>query len=146
MVLSAVASALRRARAGTSVDVVTADLGHLRVVRRIRQAIERGVHVRVVTRSSPLTRREKAIARVAARVGDPGNWVRQCSRACAKEWRDLGGRPGFVLVRDAAGAPTLRVDVSRNLSRNMVDYVTKAVVRSGEVGLRSGDVMLQNLG
>lgn len=145
-VLNVVADAVRDAVSGGTIDVVTSDLGHLRLVRRLRWAIERGVHVRVVTRSATLTAREQSIARRAAAVGDQGSWVRQCDRACARNWHDAGGKPGFLLVRDAAGNPTRRIDVTRNLSTSMVQLVTKAVVREGENGLEAGELMLQRMG
>lgn len=145
-VLNVVAGAVRDAKSGSTIDVVSSDLGQLRLVRRLRWAIERGVHVQVVTRSANLTPREQSIARTAAAVGDPDSWVRQCDRACARGWYDLGGKPGFLLVSDAAGNPTQRIDVTRNLSTNMVQLVTKAVVREGENGLEAGELMLERMG
>jgi hypothetical protein len=130
---------------GSELDVVTSGL-HLRAVfRQLTAAAERGVHVRLITRSEELTRQERRLARALAATGDAGSHVRQCVEACLQAWRDSGMARSFMLLRDAEGRATLRVDVNRNLDEVVVERRTGVVHRSGEHGLAAGEEMLASL-
>lgn len=130
---------------GSELDVVTSEL-HLRgVFRQLKAAAERGVHVRLTTRSETLTRQERRLTRALAATGGSGSYVRQCVDACLQAWRDSGMARSFMLLRDADGRARLRVDVNRNLDEAVVERRTRVVHRTGEHGLDAGEEMLASL-
>ena len=127
---------------GSEVEVVTSGFTVRPVFRALKGAARRGVEVRLTTRSSRLTFRERRLGRVLETVGVPGSSVRRCADDCLTSWRESGMAPGFVLVRDAKGRPTVRVDVNRTLSSSMVERTSRMVVRTGELGLQRGEQLL----
>jgi hypothetical protein len=143
--LATLAADVASAGRGAELDVVTEGL-HLRAVfRQLKAAAERGVHVRLTTRSEELTRQERRLARALAATGDPGSHVRQCVETCLQAWRDSGMARSFMLLRDAEGRTTLRVDVNRNLDEVVVERRTTVVHRTGKFALAAGQEMLASL-
>ena len=130
---------------GMVVEVVTADLTLRGVYRRLVAAVDRGVHVRLTTRSEDLTRRERRLRRHVTGSGDAQSWVRRCRDECLQSWRDAGVPRGFVLVRDPSAGSRLRVDVNRNLNRRIVANVSKMVTRTGRYGLAEGEQLLASV-
>ena len=130
------------AGSGTVVEVVTSDLTLRALVRQLRSAVDRGVHVRLTTRSENLTRRERQLRRHISASGDDKSWVRRCRDECLASSRDAGVPRGFVLVGDPAAGSRLRLDVNRDLNQTVVHNATRLVTRTGEIGLAEGEQLL----
>jgi endonuclease/exonuclease/phosphatase (EEP) superfamily protein YafD len=134
----AVVRTLRRTDPGQSVDVVTGRMAQKRIFRTMRAAVERGVHVRLRTRSRELSRFERRFRRyVSAR--DAGSSVVRCRDTCQARWRDSGMPRTFALVRSPDGTPRLRLDANRNLTSAMSQRRTRLLLKSGETELAEGE-------
>lgn len=145
LAVEAVVDKVRATQAGEELEVVSSGLGLRAIIRRLRGAVDRGVHVRLTTRSEVLTPRERRLKRVILRSGDPKSEVVRCLDECLSAWRNSGMSRGFVLVRDGAGRTSLRLDVNRNLNPAMVERRTRLTFRTGEIGLARGEEMLAAL-
>lgn len=130
---------------GQELEVVGAALTLRPVFRRLKGAIDRGVHVRLTTRSEPTTRRERRLNRVASASVDTNSAVRRCRSSCLRSWRDSAMPRGFVLVRDDTGAAVTRVDLNRVLNSSMLDRRTKVLVHTGSVRLAEGEDLLASV-
>lgn len=133
----AVVRTLRQADAGETVDVVTGRMAQGWIFRRMRAAVDEGVHVRLRTRSRDLSRMERRFGRYAAEH-DAGSRVIRCRDACLERWRDSAMPRTFALVRSPEGTPTLRVDAHRNLTTAMTQRRTQLYLKSGEAELVEG--------
>jgi endonuclease/exonuclease/phosphatase (EEP) superfamily protein YafD len=144
--LSTILSGIRSTPTGATIDVATTRLDLPSVGRKLRHAITRGVHVRLVAAGSEPTAEENRLARVAAASGDAESWVRRCVDACRQAYADAGLPRGFVLVSDASGAWRARYDASRELSSFMLTRRTQVQVRTGPIALDEGARMFSQLG
>jgi len=145
VVISKIRAALVGATPGSEVELVTSGFGPYRIFRPVRQAISRGVQLRLTTRSETLTRREQRLARLVREDGVAGSAVRRCRDACLEAWRDSGMARGFLLLRDDRGRAVERMDVSRYLSPDMLQRRTRLTVSTGEIGLERGEQQLAAL-
>ncbi|WP_141014089.1 endonuclease/exonuclease/phosphatase family protein [Nocardioides sambongensis] len=100
-----VIDAVRATPAGGTLEVVTAALNHRRTAKWLRRAVDRGVHVRVLTRSRSFTIRENGLASRIASVGDSASAVRRCERACRAAYRSSGAPRTLLMATDAEGSP-----------------------------------------
>lgn len=139
-----VAESVAAAQPGDSLDVVGTGLALRMVFRKLRNAMNRGVQVRYLTRSPDLTRRERGLVRVAAEVAN-GSSVTQCRQDCLRAWRDSGMARTFLLRQDAEGRLVHRLDANRILTSVMLETRTQLVVHTGRVGLEAGRDQLAQL-
>jgi len=140
--ITTVLESIRAAEPGAKVEVVTSDVGIRAVLRRLKQSLARGVHVRLTTRSSDLTSKERRLARAIAASGDPESWVRQCDQDCRAVWWGEGGARTMVMVSGPEGRWQVRADVDRILDRSAVEKQTEVKLRTGEFGLAEGARLL----
>lgn len=133
---------VRLAEPGSTVDVVTADYAAPRLSKRIKDALGRGVHIHLTTRSVRLTRAERRITNAIAASGDSGSYVHQCIEACRDAWLASGMAQSMVLVHEAGGRAKVRVDLSRNLNKQLWTHQSTATVYTGRYGLREGETQL----
>jgi endonuclease/exonuclease/phosphatase (EEP) superfamily protein YafD len=137
---------IRDTEPGSTVEVVTAGLDLWAVFRRLRGALARDVHVRLVTRSGELTRQERRLAGSVRRSGDAESSVRHCDGDCRRAWWEAGGPRTMLFVSDANRAGQVRADVNRNLTRAVMTRRTKLVYRNGDSSLESGQRLLRVVG
>lgn len=142
LVENALGQVLGATEPGSQVDVVTSGFGPHRLFRRLRSAVDRGVQVRLTTRSESLSDRERNLARFMRESGLPGSEVRRCRHDCATAWLDSGMARGFLLLHDGHGRAMKRMDVNRYLNPAMTERRTKLVIRTGERGLARGEKLL----
>jgi endonuclease/exonuclease/phosphatase (EEP) superfamily protein YafD len=145
LVIAKIREALRGAAAGSEVELVSSGFGPYRLYRPVRQAISRGVQVRLTTRSETLTDRERNIARLIREAGSGRSAVVRCRDACARAWRDSGMARGFLLLRDDRGRAVERMDVNRYLNTSLLERSARLTVSTGEIGLAQGEKMLASL-
>jgi endonuclease/exonuclease/phosphatase (EEP) superfamily protein YafD len=145
LAVRSVVKALRGTTAGERVDLVTGEFGLRPFTRAVRRAIGRGVHVRLIARGPGWTRGERRVARIAERSGDRASGVTRCTRRCFQAWKDSEMRRSFVLVRNTGGNPTLRLDVTRDLTKVLLQRRTAVTTHIGEVALEEGQEMLASL-
>ncbi|WP_432479391.1 hypothetical protein [Nocardioides sp. GXQ0305] len=145
VVVAEIREGLRAAGQGTSVELVSSGFGPYRLYRPVRQAISRGVEVRLTTRSAKLTERERNVARLIREEGASGSAVVRCRDACERAWRRSGMARGFLLMRDDEGRAVQRMDVNRYLNPSMLERRTRLTVRTGATGLSRGEEMLDSL-
>jgi endonuclease/exonuclease/phosphatase family metal-dependent hydrolase len=131
---------------GQRIDVVTSALAMRPVFRRLKGAVDRGVRVRLITRSKKLTKRERRLSRVVAASDIRADEVRRCRGACLRAWRDSGMSRSFVLVRDADGRPFVRMDVNRVFNASLVQRRTRLTSYTGSVELAEGEELLGRVG
>lgn len=143
--VSALVERIRATRSGQTVELVSSGLGPWVVLRALRGAVERGVHVRLTTRSETLGTYERRLRRIVRASGDPRSAVVRCRGECRAAWRQSGMLRGFALVRDGSDRPSLRIDATRNLSSTMLERRTQLTFRTGELGLAKGEEMLASL-
>ena len=143
--VAAIADAVRAADAGSEIELVTSGFELRTVFRRLKAAADRGVHVRLTTRSEERTRRERRLARYLARSGDTRSAVRPCRDACLTSWRESGMARSFVLVRGPRGRARLRIDANRVLNDAMLERRTRLVTRTGEIALSEGEEQLASV-
>ncbi len=145
VVIAKIREALRGATAGSEVELVSSGFGPYRLYRPVRQAIARGVQVRLTTRSETLTDRERNVARLIREEGSSGSAVVRCRDACGRAWRDSGMARGFLLMRDDSGRAVERMDVNRSLNSSLLERPARLTVSTGEIGLADGEEMLASL-
>lgn len=133
---------VRLAQPGSTVELVTADYAAPRLTKRIKEALGRGVHIQLTTRSVQLTRAERRVTRAVAASGDAGSYVRRCVDACRDAWLSSGMAQSMVLVHGESGKPTVRVDLNRNLNDQLWTTSSTAKVFTGKYGLREGEQQL----
>ena len=141
LVVNTLVRALNGAAPGSTVEVMTADLRHTRVFRKIKAAAHRGVTVHVVTRSTKLNGREKWIKNnFKGKANHSRSTFTQCRAACLKTWRSEKVAKGVLLVKaPGATAPALRIDVNRNLNDNIVNLSTTVTTYTGPIALANLD-------
>jgi hypothetical protein len=145
VVISTIRQGLVDAEPGSEVELVSSGFGPYRLYRPVRQAIARGVQVRLTTRSETLTDRERRVARLIREQGASGSEVRRCRDACLRAWRGSGMARGFLLLRDDRGRAVTRMDVNRYLNPSMLQRRTRLTVRTGAIGLATGEEQLAAL-
>jgi hypothetical protein len=144
--LRSLARVVRTAQPGGTVDVATRSLDAVAVVRPLRRALARGVHVRVVTASSVPTLREERLQRVIAGAGDAQSWLRRCTGACLSSWRSAGLPSGLVMTSDPSGVWRTRADVDRALTWQMVESPTRLTISTGPGALADGAALFGAVG
>ena len=137
-------SQIRAAEAGGTVEIVTAELEQWGLARAARNAVARGVHVRLTTSSRELTPRERTVRRAIEASGDPASSVTQCFGSCRDGWRAASGPRGLLMVAKPSGAWTVRTDSSRAFV-DLVERATTLTVRTGKFGLAAGEALLDTL-
>jgi endonuclease/exonuclease/phosphatase (EEP) superfamily protein YafD len=145
LAVRSVVKALRGTTAGERVALVTGEFGLRPFTRAVRRAIGRGVHVRLIARGPGWTRGERRVARIAERSGDRASGVTRCTNGCFQVWKDSEMRRSFVLVRTSGGNPTLRLDVTRDLTKVLLQRRTAVTTHVGDVALEEGQEMLASL-
>jgi len=135
------AQVVRSAPAGGTVEVATRSLDAVALVRPLKRAVARGVHVRVVTASAAPTLRERRLQRTIAARGDVDSWMRTCASTCLTAWRTAHLPRGLVLVGDPSGTWETRADVNRALTWNLVAAPTRLTIRTGPDALAEASGM-----
>ncbi len=135
----------RDAEPGAVVEVATRTFDQGALYRRLRDAVQRGVHVRLTTLSAELTPRERRLTRVVAEQADPDSWVRQCLDTCRDAYQDSGVPAGLVQVSDAARHWVVRVDTNRPISTELVQQSTTVTTYTGRYALAEGEQLLAGL-
>ncbi|TYL45452.1 hypothetical protein FXB39_18380 [Nocardioides sp. BGMRC 2183] len=144
-VAQTVIDAVRATPAGGSLEVVTAALSHRRTAKWLRRAVDRGVHVRLLTRSRTFTSRENGLAARIASVGDSASEVRRCARACRTAYRSSSAPRTLLMATDDQGVTIQRIDVNRNLSDVMVTAQSQATLHVGAFALSRGAAIVDDL-
>ena len=141
-VVKALTSAIGSAEAGSTVALRTPVLDVLGVTRSLRKAVERGVHVQVVTANDMPTKRERVLTRAVAAVGDPDSWVQACGSVCLPSWREAGMPRSLLMVGDTAGRWTTRYDVNRMIVPDLTELPSRVKVQTGPIALAGGAALL----
>lgn len=132
------AKVVRRAPAGGTVELATQSLDAVAVVRPLKRALARGVHVRIVTAAPTATLREQRLARTIAARADADSSLLRCTGTCLQAWTAAGVPASLVLVADATGAWRTRVDSNRAVTWSMVDAPTQLRISTGAAALAEG--------
>jgi endonuclease/exonuclease/phosphatase family metal-dependent hydrolase len=110
-VLDLMVKAVDNAPEGASVHLTTAKLGDKPLYRALRQAIDRGVHVQVITRRNHPSQQEKNLANV---LGDKV-WKKDFAVGCDEECRLIESRGNLpqtrLLVSESGITQAVRMDV-----------------------------------
>lgn len=141
--IGAMADRIRSTNPGQSVDVLTGRLSQRNLFRALRNAVTRGVHVRVTTRSKRLSTLEKRFRRHAEDYAK--SRLTRCRSACKDRWRASDMRRTFGLVRNEDRRPTLRLDVNRSLNKWLPERRTKLFLKTGDNALAEGAQMLAHV-
>ncbi len=137
-VLASLARGIRSAQPGSHVALATYGLDLPTVVRQIKRALNRGVHVRVATAGKQVTARERKLDRIMARNSDPGSWLHRCGAPCRARWKTNGMSRTFMMVSDKAGSWRVRFDSHRALSSAIVEKASRVRISTGPIALREG--------
>lgn len=136
---------IRGAQPGAILEVATRTFNQGALFRRLRDALQRGVHVRLTTLSAELTPRERRLTRAVAEQADPDSWVRQCVDTCRDAYQESGMPPGLLQLSDAERRWVVRVDTSRPMSTDLVQLATKVTTYTGRYALADGEQLLAGL-
>jgi endonuclease/exonuclease/phosphatase (EEP) superfamily protein YafD len=141
-VVTALTSAIGAAEPGATVALRT-PVFDLRGVRlALTRALERGVHVQVMTANDAPTRRERVLSRAVDAHGDPRSWVQACGGGCLPSWREAGMPRSLLMVSDSAGEWTTRYDVSRMIVSDLTTLTSRVKVQTGPIALEGGAALL----
>lgn len=142
-VVKVLTTAIGHAEPGSTVALRTAVFDLRGPMRSLRRALERGVHVQVMTANDAPTGRERTLSRAIAAHGDPQSWVQACGAGCLPAWREAGMPRSLMMVSDTDGAWTARYDVNRMLSSDMVQEKSRVRVQTGPIALDGGAALLR---
>lgn len=141
-VVKALTSAIGAAEAGSTVALRTPVFDLRGVLRSMRKALERGVHIQVMTANDAPTGRERTLARAVTAQGDPNSWVQACGGGCLPAWREAGMPRSLMMVSDAAGEWTTRFDVNRMIVSDLTTLRSRVKVQTGPIALEGGAALL----
>ncbi|GAB6983945.1 endonuclease/exonuclease/phosphatase family protein [Nocardioides pyridinolyticus] len=141
-VVKALTRAIDAAEAGSTVALRTSVFDLRGVLRSLRKALERGVHVQVMTANDAPTGRERTLGRAVAAHGDPDSWVQACGGGCLPSWREAGMPPALLMVGDAAGEWTTRFDANRMVVSDLTAMPSRVKIQSGPIALEGGAALL----
>lgn len=127
---------------GSTIALRAGVLGLRGPVASLRKALDRGVHLDVVTANDEATRPERRLARFVLESGDPESRVLACGSLCFPTWRDAGMKQVLVMVGDADGTWTRRYDLNRALDADAIEQATTARTSRGPIALREGAAVL----
>lgn len=135
--VTTLASAVRRAAAGSAVRVATATLDSPQLATDLRTAAKRGVHVQLIKVGGRMTQRETTLERLLKQDGDASSWMWHCVRDCRTTWRAyrLGG---LMMVSDTEGTWKVRLSSNRQLTAAMLTKVTTVSVTAAQFGIDEG--------
>lgn len=136
---------IRSAEPGAVLEVASRTFNQGALFRRLRDAVQRGVHVRLTTLSPDLTARERRLARAIAAAQDTQSWVQQCLDACRDTWQGSAMPPGLLQLSDADREWMVRVDTNRELTTALVQQATKVTTHTGRYALAEGEQLLADL-
>ena len=140
--VKALLAAVDAAEPGSTVAVRTPVFDLRGPLRSLRKALERGVHVQVMTANNAASGRERTLARAVAAQGDPDSWVQACGAGCLPAWKSAGMPRSLLMVSDAAGAWTTRFDVNRMIVADLTKLRSRVTVQTGPVALEGGAALL----
>ena len=141
-VVKALTGAIGAAEAGSTVALRTPVFDLRGVLRSLRRALERGVHVQVMTANDAPSGRERTLGRAVAAQGDPDSWVQACGGGCLPSWREAGMPRSLMMVSDTAGAWTTRFDVNQMIVSDLRTSASRAKVQTGPIALEGGAALL----
>jgi endonuclease/exonuclease/phosphatase family metal-dependent hydrolase len=141
-VVKTLTSAIAAAEPGSTVALRTAVFDLRGVRSSLARALERGVHVQVMTANDAPTRRERALSRVVVAHGDPSSWVQACGGGCLPSWRRAGMPRSLLMVSDAAGEWTTRYDANRTIGTDLTTLASRVTVQTGPIALEGGAALL----
>lgn len=144
-VLHSLVGGIRRAGSGSLVQVATTRLDLAPVVRQLKRAVARGVHVQVVIGDRRPTTAERRVARALAASGDGASWLRRCGARCQDAWKAHRVPRGFMLVTGPDGTGLERYDTNRSLTSALVERVATLDVSTGRTALEEGREMFRAL-
>lgn len=140
-VVKTLLDAVNGAAAGSTVALRTPDLQLRGLVRALRAALERGVHVQVMTANDAPGKLERVLTRAVVESGDVESWVQACGSACLPAWSEAGMPKALLMVGSPTGAWTARYDTSRIL-KDLVAMPSRALVQVGRIALDEGAALL----
>jgi endonuclease/exonuclease/phosphatase (EEP) superfamily protein YafD len=135
--------ATRDAKPGALLEVATTKFDFFTLQRALRNALDRGVHVRMTARGQRMTDRERRLRRMLNQSDDRASWFRRCMDVCSTRWQDEGLPPALMMVSGPERGWQVRLDTNRQLTRALVRKRTSVTIRTGEDGLEDGARMLR---
>ncbi len=136
---------LHGAPTGATVEIATTRFDLRSLLRQVRAALDRGVHVRVTIGGAYSTPRQRRLERAIVGSGDTASWFRLCSGSCLDRWQALKVPKTLMLVSDAEGTWVVRHDLSRMMTPLAISSRTSATTYVGPIGLARGAQMLAAL-
>jgi endonuclease/exonuclease/phosphatase (EEP) superfamily protein YafD len=144
--LISILDGIKAAQPGAQVALATNRLDLPAVVRQVGRALERGVHLQVVTTSKEPSSVEQRLSRRIAASGDSGSSMRWCTDTCRGVWNDAGLPRALMMLSDASGRWTTRYDASRQLGPELVTQASRVRVSVGPHALEDGQQLLASIG
>ncbi len=144
--LTSLLNGIKAAQPGAQLAVATTRLDLPAVVRQLSLALDRGVHLQVVTTTKQQTPAEQRLTRLVAASGDTGSAMRWCNATCRGVWNDAGLPKALMMVSDTSGVWTTRYDASRKLGPELVTEVSRVRISVGPHSLEDGQRLLATIG
>ncbi len=145
-VLRSLKKGINAAVPGSTFRMVSSRVDLFAARSRLAAAARRGVSVQVSVVSGPMTTMELKLRKALRASGQGNSWIRRCKDACAQAWTEAVPPPTLILVSDAAGAWSLRQDLSRSVTTDVVERSTDLTLRTGQSALDEAAEIFQRLG
>ena len=144
-VLRALKKGINAAPAGATLRMVSTRVDLFAARSRLVAAARRGASVQVSVVARPLTAVEVKLRQQLRGTAQGNSWVRRCRSTCAQAWKASSPPRTLILVSDAAGAWSVRQDVSRWVTNAVIERSTDLTVSTGQAALDEAAQILQRL-